>query len=54
MLAANLHLERDFALSQRVDDALAKLTLAEVNAAWRKYLKPDDWLMGFGGDFKQP
>lgn len=51
-LAGNLYLERDFALSQKIDDALAKATLAEVNAAWRRYIDPSRLVIGWGGDFK--
>jgi zinc protease len=53
-LVNNLYLSRRFALSQAVDDALAKLTPAEVNAAWRKYIVPDKLVLAWGGDFKQP
>ena len=51
-LANNLYVDRTFAVSARVDAALAKLTLAEVNAALRKYIRPDDFAMAFAGDFK--
>ena len=51
-LAGNLYLGRDFALSQRIDDAIAKLTADQVNAALRKYLKPESFVYGLGGDFK--
>jgi zinc protease len=53
-LAGNLYLERTFAVSARVDAALAALTLEQVNAALRKYLKPEAIDMVFAGDFKQP
>ena len=53
-LAQNLHLKRTFALSQRVDAAIEKLTLAEVNAAFRKYADPARWSIAWGGDFKGP
>jgi len=53
-LAQNLHLKRTFALSQRVDAALERLTLADVNAALRKYIDPARWSIAWGGDFKQP
>ncbi|MGA0612689.1 M16 family metallopeptidase [Caldimonas sp. KR1-144] len=52
-LASNLYLGRDFAVSQRVDDAIAALTLEQVNAALRKYVKPDAFVLAFGGDFKE-
>ena len=51
-LANNLYLKRDFAVSQKVDDAIAALTLEQVNAAFRKYIRPDRWATAFGGDFK--
>ncbi|HRI18185.1 MAG TPA: pitrilysin family protein, partial [Burkholderiaceae bacterium] len=51
-LANNLYLGRTFAVSQKVDDQIAAATLAEVNAALRKYLKPEQLVIGFGGDFK--
>ncbi len=53
-LANNLDLERSYAYSQKVDEAIAKLTLAQVNAALRKYLKPDQMTVVMAGDFKQP
>lgn len=52
-LAGNLYLGRDFAVSQKVDDAIGALTLGQVNAALRKYVKPDGFVLGFGGDFKE-
>jgi zinc protease len=53
-LANNLDLERSYAYSATIDEALAKLTLAQVNAALRKYLKPDELAIVMAGDFKQP
>lgn len=52
-LAGNLYLGRDFAVSQKVDDAIGALTLEQVNAALRKYVKPDSFVLAFGGDFKE-
>jgi len=52
-LAGNLFLDRTFMLSQQVDEAIARATLDEVNDALRKYLKPERFVLGFGGDFKQ-
>jgi zinc protease len=52
-LAGNLFLDRTFMLSQQVDEAIARATLGEVNDALRKYLKPEQFVLGFGGDFKQ-
>jgi zinc protease len=51
-LASNLKLNRTYAISQKVDDQLAALTLEQVNAAMRKHLKPEQFVFGFGGDFK--
>ncbi len=51
-LSNNLYLDRSFAISQKVDDAIKAATLADVNAALRKYLKPEQFVFGFGGDFK--
>jgi zinc protease len=52
LMALNLYLGRTFAKSAQVDAALEKLTLADVNAALRKYLKPDQFVSAFAGDFK--
>jgi zinc protease len=51
-LAGNLYVGRDFAISARVDAALAALTVEQVNAALRKYLKPEAIDMVLAGDFK--
>ena len=51
-LANNLYLDRTFAVSARVDAALGALTLAQVNAALRKYIAPDRLVIAFAGDFK--
>ena len=51
-LASNLHLDRKFELSQRTDDAIAALTLEQVNAAWRRYIDPARLVFAWGGDFK--
>ncbi|HZF79986.1 MAG TPA: pitrilysin family protein [Rubrivivax sp.] len=53
-LVSNLYLGRTFAYSQQIDDALAKLTLEQVNAAWRKHVTPQSLVMAWGGDFKPP
>jgi zinc protease len=51
-LANNLYLGRTFAKSAQVDAALTSLTLAQVNAALRKYVKPDTFAAAVAGDFK--
>ncbi len=53
-LAQNLYLERRFAFAQQVDDAMAQLTLEQLNAVWRKYITPDRLVLAWGGDFKPP
>ena len=51
-LVNNLYLDRTFEVSAKVDAALAALSLAQVNDALRKYLKPQTIDMVFAGDFK--
>jgi zinc protease len=51
-LAGNLYLGRDFLLAQRIDDAISKLTLEQVNAAWRRYIDPSRVVFAWAGDFK--
>ena len=51
-LANNLYLDRTFAYSEKVDQALASLTLPQVNAALRKYVTPDRFVSAYAGDFK--
>jgi zinc protease len=52
MLSGNLYLQRRFALQQQTDDALAALSVAQVNAALRRYIDPARWVMVWAGDFK--
>ena len=51
-LASNLYLGRTFVYSQQIDDAIARLSLDQVNAAWRKYVTPQSLVLAWGGDFK--
>ena len=51
-LANNLYLGRTFEVSAKVDAAIAALTLEQVNAAFRKYVTPDNFVSAFAGDFK--
>ena len=51
-LANNLYLGRSYERSAEVDKALQALTLAQVNAALRRYLRPDALVLGVAGDFK--
>jgi zinc protease len=53
-LVSNLHLGRRFERAQQLDDALAKLTLEQVNAAFRKHIDPARWAAAWAGDFKAP
>jgi len=47
-----MEIGRNFALSQQVDDAIGRLTPAQVNAALRKYIDPARLSFAWGGDFK--
>ncbi|WP_370652402.1 M16 family metallopeptidase [Aquabacterium sp.] len=49
---SNLYLDRTFDVSAKVDAALEALTLDQVNQALRRYLKPDQFVFGLAGDFK--
>ena len=42
---------RTFAFAGKVDAAIAALTAADVNAALRKYVKPDAFALVYAGDF---
>ena len=50
-LANNLYLGRNFALAGRTDAALSALTLAQLNAALRKYIRPEQFVIAVAGDF---
>ncbi|MFN3886613.1 MAG: M16 family metallopeptidase [Aquabacterium sp.] len=52
-LASNLYLGRRFDVAARVDAQLEALTLEQVNQALRRYLKPDDLVIGWAGDFQE-
>lgn len=52
-LVSNLYLDRSFAVAQRVDDAIRRLSVADVNAALRKHLRPQDFVISLAGDFKE-
>ncbi len=51
-LGSNLYLQRSFALQQKNDDAIAALSLDQVNAALRRYVVPGQWAVFWAGDFK--
>jgi len=50
-LANQLYLGRTFRKSAEVDAAIEAMTAAQVNAAVRKYVKPEDFAFAFAGDF---
>jgi zinc protease len=50
-LASGLHTGRTYAFAARIDAALQALTLDQVNAALRRYIRPQDLVRGFAGDF---
>jgi len=56
-LAASLvqqaHLGRTFETSAKIDAAIAALTVADVNAAIRKYVKPEAFAFVYAGTFKK-
>lgn len=49
---SNLYIGRTFSFAQDVDDKLSKLSVEELNAIWRKYIKPGELVVAWGGDFK--
>ena len=53
-LANNVYLGRSFAFSARIDAALASLTTEQVDAALRRYIRPQDFVFAFAGDFDAP
>ncbi len=50
-LVQQAYLDRTFAYAAKIDAALAAVTPAEVNAALRKYVKPDAFAFVYAGDF---
>ena len=50
-LMQQLYLDRRFDFSAKIDAEIAALTTAQVNAALRKYLKPEAFAYAYGGDF---
>lgn len=50
-LARQAYLGRTFEFAGKVDAAIAALTVTEVNAALRKYVKPDAFAFVYAGDF---
>lgn len=50
MWVRNLYLGRSFAFSQQVDDRIRKLTVADLNAAWRKHIDAARMSVSVAGD----
>lgn len=50
----NLDLGRTFLFAAQVDAAIGRLTLAQVNSAFRKYMSVDALSSVFAGDFTRP
>ncbi len=51
-LSWNVYLGRSFAVSQATDEAIDKLSLEQLNAAWRRHIAPQRLVLGWAGDFK--
>jgi zinc protease len=51
MLMQQEYLNRRFDFAARIDTAIAALTTADVNAAFRKYVDPEGFAYAYGGDF---
>ena len=43
-----------WAAAQKRDDALAAVTVEQANAAWRKHIKVENFVISTAGDFKNP
>ena len=50
-LANQAFLGRTWSTSGQIDAAIEKLSAADVNAALRKHLKPDEFVYAFAGNF---
>ena len=50
-LVQQAYLGRAFAYSAKIDAAIAAVTTADVNAALRKYVKPDAFAYVYAGTF---
>lgn len=50
-LAQNLYLGRSYAESARIDAAIERVTLQQVDAALRRYIKPEQFVWAEAGDF---
>lgn len=52
LLSSNLYVGRNMQFSKQIDDKIAALTVADVNAAIKKYLSADKAIIVKAGDFK--
>lgn len=43
-----------WAAVQKDDDALAAVTVEQANAAWRRHVRPERFVISTAGDFKAP
>lgn len=43
-----------WAAAQKRDEALAAVTVEQANAAWRKHIQPEGFVISTAGDFKAP
>jgi zinc protease len=48
-----LYLKRNFLRMQEMDDRIARVTLEEANAAWRRHFDINKLVVAWGGDFKK-
>ena len=53
-LAALAEKGETWSLFQRQDDAIAAVTVEQVNAAWRNYIHAESFIISTAGDFKNP
>jgi zinc protease len=50
----NIYYNRDMSYHQQMEERMSRLTVADVNAAIQKYLKPfEQWTVVNAGDFKE-
>ncbi len=52
LLVQNDYLKRTALVAQQLDDSIAAVTPEAAITAWRKYIDPNRFVMGVGGDFK--
>jgi zinc protease len=52
ILNNNMMFDRDMMYYKKLDEQIEKLTLADINGAFRKHIKPDRFNIVKAGDFK--